>query len=49
MRLLGRGAFGTVYLAHDSLFDRPAAIKGLTVTLQTDKGAFKLTEDSVPT
>jgi len=40
-RVLGRGAFGTVYLAHDTLLDRAIAIKELTVTAQTDKVAFK--------
>lgn len=41
VHVLGRGAFGTVYLAHDSLLDRPVAIKELTVTTQTDEMAFK--------
>ena len=40
-RILGRGAFGTVYLAHDNLLDRPVAIKELTLTAQTDEVAFK--------
>ena len=40
-RILGRGAFGTVYLARDTLLDRPVAIKELTVTTQTDEVAFK--------
>ena len=40
-RILGRGAFGTVYLAHDTLLDRPVAIKELTITAQTDEVAFK--------
>jgi serine/threonine protein kinase len=40
-RILGRGAFGTVYLAHDTLLDRPVAIKELTLTAQTDEVAFK--------
>lgn len=31
-RVLGLGAFGTVYLAHDTFLDRPVAIKELTVT-----------------
>jgi len=30
-RILGRGAFGTIYLAHDTLLGRPVAIKELTV------------------
>ena len=29
-RTLGQGAFGTVYLAQDTLLDRPVAIKELT-------------------
>jgi len=40
-RILGRGAFGTVYLAHDTFLDRPVAIKELTRTSQTDEVAFK--------
>ena len=40
-RILGRGAFGTVYLAHDTLLDRPVAITKLTITAQTDEVAFK--------
>ena len=40
-RILGRGAFGTVYLAHDTLLDRPVAIKELTLTAQADEVAFK--------
>jgi serine/threonine protein kinase len=40
-RALGQGGFGTVYLAHDTLLDRPVAIKELTVTRQTDEQAFK--------
>jgi len=40
-RILGRGAFGTIYLAHDTLLGRPVAIKELTVTAQTDEVAFK--------
>jgi len=40
-RVLGRGAFGTVYLAHDTLLDRPVAIKELTITAQTDETGFK--------
>jgi serine/threonine protein kinase len=39
--ILGRGAFGTVYLAHDTLLDRPVAIKELTLTAQTDEVACK--------
>jgi serine/threonine protein kinase len=41
VRPLGQGAFGTVYLAHDTLLDRPVAIKELTITAQTDEAAFK--------
>ncbi len=41
IRRLGQGAFGVVYLAHDSHLDRPAAIKELTITTQTDELAFK--------
>jgi len=40
-RVLGRGAFGTVYLAHDTLLERPVAIKELTRIAQTDETAFK--------
>ncbi len=40
VRILGQGAFGIVYLAHDTLLDRPVAIKELTVTAQTDEVAF---------
>ncbi len=40
-RILGQGAFGTVYLARDTLLNRPVAIKELTVTAQTDEVAFK--------
>jgi serine/threonine protein kinase len=39
--VLGQGAFGIVYLAHDTLLDRRVAIKELTVTAQTDEVAFK--------
>jgi serine/threonine protein kinase len=41
VRQLGQGGFGAVYLAHDTLLDRPVAIKELTITKQTDEGAFK--------
>ena len=41
VRVLGQGAFGTVYLARDTLLDRPVAIKELTITAQTDEVAFK--------
>lgn len=40
-RLIGQGAFGTVWLAHDTLLERPAAIKELTPTARTDETAFK--------
>jgi len=40
-RVLGQGAFGTVYLAHDTLLDRSVAVKELTITAQTDEVAFK--------
>jgi len=41
VRVLGQGAFGTVYLTHDTLLDRPVAIKELTVIAQTDEVAFQ--------
>jgi len=41
VRALGQGAFGTVYLAHDTLLDRLVAIKELTITAQADEVAFK--------
>ncbi|NJN95415.1 MAG: protein kinase [Anaerolineales bacterium] len=41
IRRLGQGAFGTVYLAHDTLLDRSVAIKELTIATQTDEAAFK--------
>jgi len=40
-RLLGQGAFGTVYLAHDTLLDRPVAIKELAIASQADATAIK--------
>lgn len=40
-RVLGQGAFGTVYLAHDIHLGRPVAIKELTLAAQTDEAAFK--------
>lgn len=39
--ILGQGACGTVYLAHDTLLDRSVAIKELTLTAQADEVAFK--------
>jgi len=39
--ILGQGAFGTVYLAHDSLLDRPVAIKELLLAARTDENAFQ--------
>jgi serine/threonine protein kinase/Tfp pilus assembly protein PilF len=41
VRQLGQGGFGTVYLARDTLLDRPVAIKELALTRQTDEQAFK--------
>ena len=41
VRVLGQGSFGIVYLAHDTLLDRPVAIKELTLTAQTDEVAFR--------
>ena len=41
VRQLGQGGFGAVYLAHDTLLDRPVAIKELTITKQADEQAFK--------
>jgi len=40
-RVLGQGAFGTVYLAQDTLLERLVAIKELTVAAQSDEVAFK--------
>ena len=40
-RALGQGAFGTVYLAQDTLLDRPVAIKELTTAAQADPVAFQ--------
>jgi serine/threonine protein kinase len=40
-RALGQGAFGTVYLAQDTLLDRPVAIKELTAAAQADWAAFQ--------
>lgn len=41
LRILGRGDFGTVYLAGDTRLNRPVAIQELTVTAQTDQVGFK--------
>ena len=40
-RILAHGAFGIVYLAHDTLLDPLVAVKELVVTRQTDEEAFK--------
>lgn len=40
VRILRQGVFGTVYLTHDTLFDRPVAIKELSIT---DQNGGKLT------
>ena len=40
-RTLGQGAFGTVYLAQDTLLERPVAIKELTPAAQADQVAFQ--------
>jgi serine/threonine protein kinase len=40
-RTLGQGAFGTVYLAQDTLLDRPVAIKELISAAQADPVAFQ--------
>ena len=40
-RALGQGAFGTVYLAQDTLLDRPVAIKELMAAAQADRAAFQ--------
>jgi serine/threonine protein kinase len=42
-RALGQGAFGTVYLAQDTLLDRPVAIKELTPAAQADRAAVPVT------
>ena len=39
-RLLGRGSYSLVYLAHDTASDRLAAIKELTVDRRADEAAF---------
>ena len=41
IRLLGQGAFGAVYLAQDTLLDRPVAIKELTGASRTDDVAVQ--------
>ena len=40
-RTLGQGAFGTVYLAQDTLLERPVAIKELTAAAQANPVAFQ--------
>ena len=40
VRVLGQGAFGTVYRAHDTLLDRHVAIMELSLTAQPDEVAF---------
>jgi serine/threonine protein kinase len=41
IRALGQGGFGTVYLAQDTLLDRPVAIKELLPSAQADRAAFQ--------
>jgi len=41
VRVLGQGAFGIVYLAHDTQLDRPVAIKELSAPAQADETAFR--------
>jgi serine/threonine protein kinase/formylglycine-generating enzyme required for sulfatase activity len=43
VRMLGRGGMGTVYLAHDSILDRPVALKIVTGVSQDSRLRF-LTE-----
>ena len=44
-RALGQGAFGTVYLAQDTVLNRPVAIKELTAAAQTPSTTQQLALD----
>ena len=41
VRVLGQGAFGIVYLAHDTMLDRLVAIKELTLSAQADETSVR--------